>query len=170
MDGGDPERIECAQLSRVRPSIVVGIPPHLQLPEHGILGVDDSVVVGVEQPQRAEARRRVVRIEELREELPPAGNLPVMVAVQRQQAVLGLHPGDPLDGPVAVQIEVDTAFRRRLQQHAVLIQVEDDRIAPTAIGRSPPVISLGHLRRGPLGLAPESLCIGSVWRLGIEVG
>src|SRR2546425_2646904 len=61
------------------------VPPHLQLPEHGILGVDDSVVVGVEQPQRAEARCRLVRIEELREELPPARDLPVMVAVERSE-------------------------------------------------------------------------------------
>src|SRR2546428_7710538 len=117
-----------AQLPGVRPTIMVGVPPHLQLPEHGILGVDDSVVVGVEQPQRAEARCRLVRIEELREELPPARDLPVMVAVERQQAVLGLHPGGPLDEPVAIQIEHDTVFRGRLQQDAVMIQVEDDRI------------------------------------------
>src|SRR3989441_2831809 len=108
---------------------MVGVPPHLQLPEHGILGVDNSVVVGVEQPQRAEARCRLVRIEELREELPPARDLPVMVAVERQQAILGLHPGSPLDEPVTIQIEDDPVFRRRLQQHTVMIQVEDDRIA-----------------------------------------
>src|SRR5207245_5285907 len=100
--------------------------------------------------------------------LPTASDLPVTVAVQRQQAILASHPGDRLDEPVAVQTEVDTAFRRRLQQHAVLIQVEDDRIAPTAIGPSPPVIRLGHLRRGPLSLGPEALRIGSFWRLGIE--
>src|SRR5207245_9423604 len=120
--------------------------------------------------QRAESRRRAVRIEELREELPPAADLPVTVAIHRQQAILGLHPGDPLDEPVAVQIEVDTAFRRRLQQHAVLIQVEDDRIAPTAIGPSPPVIRLGHLRRGPLSLGPAARRTGSAWRLGLEAG
>ena len=118
-DRGDPGLGQALQLARVRYAIPVKVAPDLQRAESAVLGIHLAVVVRVERPERVETGL-CGRPEQLRNIV----NHAVPVAVDREQAVVRLHPTRLLGESVAVQVKIGIRVSAGNQFHSVAVKVD----------------------------------------------
>ena len=86
----------------------IGITPDAQILEHGILGVDQPVLIEIEFGERGETI-----LDRIAKELSAIINLAILVAIENEQAILRTHPSRLLRKSIRPEIEIDLAVGER---------------------------------------------------------
>src|SRR5262249_21916726 len=129
----DAQALEREQLARLALSVLIEIAPHAKIRPVRVENVDPSVAVGVFLCERVEAVGRIAAGSERRriaEQLAARVDGTVAVAVEDQEAVVGLDP--PRRGLIAIAMVIEIDGMGGVDAHSletVTVQIEHQRIA-----------------------------------------
>ncbi|MEZ7912510.1 MAG: hypothetical protein QMB55_11855 [Propionivibrio sp.] len=131
VDLGQAEAGEVLEFAGVRNAVLVEVAPEAEVGVAGVLGVDPAVGVAVEFAQGGVAVSRGLPVGEqgvVAEEFAAGVDRSIAVAVEDEQAVVGLGPRRSGLDAVGVVVEMCSGFARQLGDFdSVAVKVEDQR-------------------------------------------
>ena len=136
-DAGDVLLSQREQLCALADAVLVQVLPEPDLSECGIGCVEHTIIVGIEPGQRCKACRGIHRIDTRRarqqgidaEQLAPAVDQAIAIAVQHQPGIVGLNPARAGAYAIGVVVEEDRRGTNADRFDAVAVEVDRQRIA-----------------------------------------